>query len=333
MHRVALRRHAAGLAGRSIGPMAESARAVYGAMAANLAIAITKFTVAGITGSSAMLSEGVHSLVDAGDSVLLLVGLKRSQRPPSQDHPFGHGKELYFWSLIVAVLIFGLGGGISIYEGVLHMRAPEPVRDAAWTYVVLACAAVFESISLGIALRQFRREQPGRPLWQAMRGSKDPTTFTVIAEDSAALAGLAIAAAGIWSSEAFGLPELDGAASVLIGVLLAGVAVLLIRESRGLLVGEGIRPETAAAIRKIAAGEPIVTGVGPILSMYVGAGDALVTMDVTLREQCSTGDAAQSIRRIEQRIRERFPTLRRIYIEPSVGLADSVARKADGSGP
>ncbi|MBE7940377.1 MULTISPECIES: cation diffusion facilitator family transporter [Ramlibacter] len=300
--------------------MAESATAIYGAMAANLAIAVTKFAVAGVTGSSAMLSEGVHSLVDTGDSILLLVGLHRSRRAPSADHPFGHGKELYFWSLIVAVLIFGLGGGVSVYEGVQHIRAPEPLADPFWNYVVLACAAVFESISLGIGLRQFLRQHAGQPFWKALRSSKDPSTFTVIAEDSAALAGLAIAAAGIAASQALGMPELDGVASLLIGVLLAGVAILLIRQSRGLLVGEGIRPETAAAIREIAHQEPGVTGVGPILSMYVGAGDALVTMDLTLREHCSAGEVTQTIRRIEQRVRERFPTLRRIYIEPVAAL-------------
>ena len=302
--------------------MAESPRAVYGAIAANVAIAVTKFAVASITGSSAMLSEGVHSLVDTGDGLLLLVGLRRSQRPPSEDHPFGHGKELYFWSLIVAVLIFGLGGGVSAYEGIQHMRAPEPIRDAFWNYVVLAFAFVFESISLGIALRQFLREHPGRPFWQALHNSKDPTTFTVIAEDSAALAGLVIAALGIWSSEAFGIPELDGAASLLIGVLLAGVAVLLIRESRGLLVGEGIQPATAKAVRAMASEEKAVAAAGPVLSMYIGAQEALVTMEITLREGTSAADAAHAIRRIEQRVRERFPTIRRIYIEPVLAAGD-----------
>lgn len=302
--------------------MAESSRAVYGAIVANVAIAVTKFAVAGITGSSAMLSEGVHSLVDTGDGLLLLVGLRRSQRPPSEDHPFGHGKELYFWSLIVAVLIFGLGGGVSVYEGIQHMRAPEPIRDAFWNYAVLAFAAVFESASLCIALRQFLQQHPGRPFWQALHDSKDPTTFTVIAEDSAALAGLVIAALGVWSSQAFGIPELDGAASLLIGVLLAGVAVLLIRESRGLLVGEGIQPATAKAIRAMATEEPVVAEVGAVLSMYIGAQEALVTMEITPRDGTSAADAAHAIRRIEQRVRERYPTIRRIYIEP-VPLARS----------
>src|SRR3954454_10640181 len=138
--------------------MAESKMAVYGAIAANLAIAVTKFAVAGITGSSAMLSEGVHSLVDTGNGALLLVGMRRSELPPSAEHPFGHGKELYFWSLIVGVLIFGLGGGVSLYEGIQHVRNPTPMEDPHWNYIVLGCAAVFEGTSFAIAFRQFSRE-------------------------------------------------------------------------------------------------------------------------------------------------------------------------------
>jgi cation diffusion facilitator family transporter len=301
--------------------MSESTGAVYGAIAANCAIAVTKFVVAGVTGSSAMLSEGVHSLVDTGDGLLLLVGLRRSKRPASQDHPFGHGKELYFWSLIVAVLIFGLGGGVSVYEGIAHIRSPAPISDPFWNYVVLACAGVFEGISLFIGLRQFRQEQRGRPFWEALHNSKDPTTFTVIAEDTAALAGLVIAALGIWASEAFHLPELDGVASLAIGVLLAGVAVLLIRESRGLLVGEGVRPETAKAIRGIANAEDVVQDVGPILSMYIGPNQALVTTAITVREGTSAAAAAQAIARIEAQVRERFPTVSRIYVELSQAAA------------
>jgi len=217
--------------------MAESRIAIYGAIGANLAIAATKFAVAGVTGSSAMLSEGIHSAVDTCNGVLLLVGTWRSELPASDEHPFGHGKELYFWSLIVAVLIFGVGGGVSFYEGVLHVREPTPLTDPFWNYVVLGAAALFEGISFAIALRQFRREARGRPLWQALRGSKDPTTVTVLAEDSAALAGLAIAAVGVYASHVLDRPEVDGMASIAIGLLLAGVAVLLVRESRSLLVG------------------------------------------------------------------------------------------------
>ena len=188
---------------------------MYGAIVANLAIALTKFIAAGITGSSAMLSEGIHSTVDSGNGVLLLVGMKLSQRKATPEHPFGHGKELYFWSLMVAVLIFGLGGGISAYEGVLHMLHPRPLQDPTWNYVVLA-------------------------------------------EDAAALGGLALAAIGVYLSHRLDLPIVDGAASVAIGILLAGVAVLLIIESRGLLIGEGVQPETAQAIRDIAARNPRV---------------------------------------------------------------------------
>jgi len=227
-----------------------------------------------------MLSEGIHSTVDTFNGVLLLVGLKLSQRPATPEHPFGHGKELYFWSLIVAVLIFGLGGGMSFYEGVQHIRNPEPMQDPLWNYVVLGGAGVFEGASFVIALRQFLKEAGGTPFWEALHRSKDPTTYTVLAEDSAALAGLVVAALGIALSHRFEKPELDGAASLIIGLLLAGVALALIRESRGLLIGEGIRPETARAIRSIALGQPKVRDVGRVLSMYIGPDDVLVTMDL-----------------------------------------------------
>jgi cation diffusion facilitator family transporter len=210
----------------------ESKIAVYGAIAANTGIALTKFVAAAVTGSSAMLSEGIHSTVDTGNGVLLLVGMKLSRRKSTPEHPFGHGKELYFWSLMVAVLIFGLGGGISAYEGVLHMLHPEPLRDATWNYVVLGAAALFESGSFVVALRQFLGAKGDVPFWRALRTSKDPTTFTVLAEDAAALAGLAVAAVGVYLSHRLDLPILDGAASVVIGLPLAGVAVLLMSQSR-----------------------------------------------------------------------------------------------------
>lgn len=296
--------------------MAESRTAIYGAIAANVAIAVTKFIVAGVTGSSAMLSEGIHSLVDTGNGALLLMGERRSRRPASAEHPFGHGKELYFWSLIVAVLIFGLGGGVSLYEGVLHVMHPNPLEDAHWNYIVLACAAVFEGASLAIALRQFTRERGDTPFWKALRTSKDPSTYTVMAEDSAALAGLAIAALGVFASHWLGMPRLDGVASILIGLLLCGVAMLLIRESRGLLVGEGVSPETARAIQEIARGEAGVRDVGRVLSMYVGPEDVLVTFDLHFAPDVPAGEVASTIRRIEQAVRERYPRVRRIFLEP-----------------
>lgn len=306
--------------------MAESKVAIYGAIGANVAIAATKFVVAGITGSSAMLSEGIHSAVDTFNGVLLLVGIRLSQRPATPEHPFGHGKELYFWSLIVAVLIFGLGGGVSFYEGIQHIRKPEPMRDPTWNYVVLALAFLFEGASFLIALRQFRAQARGVPFWRALGQSKDPTTYTVLAEDSAALMGLAVAALGIYLSHRFGLPELDGAASVVIGLLLAGVAVLLIGQARGLLIGEGIRPETARAIRSLAMEQPSVSDVGHVLSMYIGPDEVLAIVDVNFKEGTATGEAADAISAIEGQVRARFPMIRRLFIEASEAPVETVAR-------
>ena len=307
--------------------MAESKIAIYGAIGANVAIAATKFVVAGITGSSAMLSEGVHSAVDTFNGVLLLVGLHLSKRPATAEHPFGHGKELYFWSLIVAVLIFGLGGGVSFFEGVQHIRQPEPMRDPFWNYVVLAAAALFEGTSFLIALRQFRAQARGLPFWQALDRSKDPTTYTVLAEDSAALVGLAVAALGIYLSHALDMPELDGVASVIIGVLLAGVAVVLVAQARGLLIGEGIPPETPRAIRAMAMEQECVEEVGHILSMYIGPDEVLVVVDVNFKDDPPTGEAADAIAAIEKQARARFPMIRRIFIEASE--APAPARTSD----
>jgi cation diffusion facilitator family transporter len=297
--------------------MAESRIAIYGAIGANIAIAVTKFVVAGITGSSAMLSEGIHSSVDTFNGILLLVGLRLSKRPASVEHPFGHGKELYFWSLIVAVLIFGLGGGVSFYEGIEHIRHPEPLGDPTWNYVVLAAAAVFEGTSFLIALRQFRAQAGGTPFWQALDRSKDPTTYTVLAEDSAALAGLAVAALGIYLGHRFDMPVFDGAASMVIGLLLASVALLLIAQSRGLLIGEGVRPETARAIRELAMAQPSVEEVGRVLSMYIGPDQVLAIVDVNFKDDTDTGEAAAAIAAIERQVRARFPMIKRLFIEAS----------------
>ena len=301
--------------------MAKSRVSIYAAIAANVAIAVTKFVVAGITGSSAMLSEGIHSAVDTFNGVLLLVGLKLSQRPATPEHPFGHGKELYFWSLIVAVLIFGVGGGLSFYEGVQHVLHPEPMRNPVWNYVVLGVAAVFEGSSLAIALRQFLKQARDTPFWEALHRSKDPTTYTVLAEEAAALVGLLVAAVGIALSYRFDKPEWDGVASLIIGLLLAGVAVALIRESRGLLIGEGIRPETARAIRSLALEQPKVRDAGRILSMYIGPDDVLVTMDLDFDDGTEAADAAAAIAAVERQVRDRYPMIKRLFIEAGTAPA------------
>ncbi|MGI4847966.1 MAG: cation diffusion facilitator family transporter [Janthinobacterium lividum] len=296
----------------------ESPIAIYGAIAANVAIAVTKFVVAILTGSSAMLSEAIHSSVDTFNGLLLLVGLKRSKRPATPEHPFGHGKELYFWSLIVAVLIFGLGGGVSLYEGFQHILHPVKMVDATWNYVVLGLAFVFEGISFAIALREFLAEKGSTPFWKAIHRSKDPTTYTVLAEDSAALVGLLIAALGIFLSHRYNIPELDGAASVLIGLLLAGVAVLLVRESRGLLIGEGIRPDTAAEIRSLALEKPEVHSVGRIQSMYLGPDEVLVTMELEFVDGTLASRSAQTVGLLERQVRDRYPMIQRLFIGADV---------------
>ena len=294
----------------------ESPLALYGAIAANVAIAVTKFAVAAHTGSSAMLSEAVHSTVDTGNGLLLLWGLHRSRRPPNATHPFGHGRELYFWSLIVAVLIFGLGGGVSFYEGVRHWRHPQPPQDPFWNYVVLGAALVFEGSSFIVAWRQFRSQSQsrGRSVWQALRLSKDPTTYTVVAEDAAALAGLVIAMAGIALADALGRPEVDAIASMLIGLLLAGVAVLLVREARGLLVGEGVQPHTAAAIVELARRHAEVVATGPVLSMYSGPDEALVTLDLRLAPGVTAARAVEVMEALRADIQQRYPMLTRVHL-------------------
>ena len=320
----------------------ESPLAVYGAIAANVAIAITKAVVAAVTGSSAMLSEAIHSAVDTGNGLLLLWGVHRSRRPATAMHPFGHGRELYFWSLIVAVLIFGLGGGVSFYEGVRHLRHPQPLRDPFWNYVVLGAAMVFEGASFAVAWREFRKQARkqarDRPLWTALRMSKDPTTYTVLAEDGAALAGLVIAAVGIALAHALGRPEIDGIASLLIGLLLAGVAVLLVREARGLLVGEGVQPTTAAEIQAMARRHEEVLATGPVRSMYLGPDEALLTLDLLFRPEVPALRAAGVCEALREEIRVRFPMLTEVHLglaKPGDGDTSgiSIAGKAAHSGP
>nr|HET7858652.1 cation diffusion facilitator family transporter [Caldimonas sp.] len=295
--------------------MAESKLAVFGAIAANAAIAAMKFVGAAATGSSAMLSEGIHSLVDTGDGVLLLVGMRLADRRADERHPFGYGKELYFWSLIVAVLIFGVGGGVSIYEGILRLLDPRPMEDAGWSYAILAAAAVFEGTSLAISLRQFRKSIGDEPFWESLRTSKDPTLYTVMAEDSAALLGLAAAAIGVFGSHTLGMPSIDAGASIVIGLLLCGVSTLLVVQARKLLVGEAVASDVAEAIRAIAQGEPSVHRAGWPLTMYLGPDDVLLALDAEFEAGVPAEEVSRAVNRIEDAVRKRFPEIGRIYIE------------------
>src|ERR1051325_5263645 len=231
---------------------------VYAALAGNLAIAVTKFVAAAITGSSAMLSEGIHSVVDTGNGALLLLGVRLSRKPPDATHPFGYGMELCFWSLVVAIMIFALGGGMSVYEGVTHITHPNQLKDPTWNYIVLGFALLFEGISFLFAMKAFRKEKGKRGIWQTVHTSKDPTTFTVLFEDTAALLGLLVALVGISLGHWLNKPYLDGVASIVIGAILGVVAAFLAYESKGLLIGEGVDDETLDSIRAIAAEDSAV---------------------------------------------------------------------------
>lgn len=293
----------------------ESRTAVYVGIAANLLIAATKFGAAAVTNSSAMVAEGVHSLVDSGDGMLLLLGAKRSARPPDETHPLGHGKELYFWALIVAVLFFALGGGMSFYEGIQHIMHPEPVSQPKWNYIVLGFSFVFTLISFGVAFRAFRKRLAGRGYWTAFRQSKDPTLFTLILEDVADIIGLVLAFFGVFLSHVLNKPYLDGIASMAIGAVMTVVAILLVRESKGLLIGEGATSVKRETIRNAALADPAVSAVRKLITMYFGPDTLLVAMDVDFSRGLDTNSIGTAINRMESRVKESTPEVEHIYIE------------------
>lgn len=295
---------------------ASSKFVIYAAIGANLAIAIMKFVAAALTGSSAMVSEGIHSLVDTGNGGLLLFGIHKSKQPADATHPFGYGKELYFWSLIVAVLIFGVGGGISIYEGIAHLLHPRPLEDPFWSYLVLGFAAVFEGLVFVVAFRAFQAlKGEDESIWQAIKSSKDPTTFTVLFEDAAAMLGLIFAFVGIFLAHQFENPYLDGVASVCIGLLLAAVAVVLAYESKGLLVGEGTDPQTLEKIRKLAEADPGVKKMLMPLTMHFGPDTVLLTVDIEFHKRLSATEVEEAVDRLDKSIRTQYPNIKHIYIE------------------
>jgi cation diffusion facilitator family transporter len=289
---------------------------VYAAALANLAIAVTKFAVATVTGSSAMISEGIHSSVDTGNELLLLLGIHRGKRPPDERHPFGHGKEVFFWGLIVAIVLFGLGGGMSIYEGFTHLRRPRELGGSVWTYVVLGASFLFEATSFSVALRAFRRSKPRRiGWWDALRASKNPSVYTVLVEDSAAMTGLVIAFLGVTLGRALRLPWIDGVASLAIGVLLAGTALFLARESLGLLVGESAGQAVVARIREAVVHDEAVRCVREVLTMHLAPDRILVNVSVEFRNGLSGDDVLRAIARIDGAIREAIPMVTRVFVD------------------
>lgn len=293
--------------------------AVYAAMASNLMIAATKFAAAAYTGSSAMLSESIHSLADTGNESLLLVGERMSKKPADENHPFGHGKELYFWSLIVAILLFGLGGGMSIYEGIAHIRHPTPIQNPVTNYIVLLIAAVLEGSSLGVAIRELRAGSRTGNLLHAVEKSKDPSVFVVLFEDSASLLGLAVALGGVYFSDRLGNPYIDAVASVVIGLILGMVAIILAYKSKQLLLGEALEPEQVREITNLAQTDPAVERLRHPLTMYLGPDEVLLDLDIQFRKGLAVSDVVTAVDRLEKEIRKRYPEITRIFIE-----ADSV---------
>jgi cation diffusion facilitator family transporter len=294
---------------------AESRAAVIAAIVGNLAIAVSKAVVAFVTGSSAMLSEAIHSVVDTGNGALLLYGMRRSKRPPDPAHPFGHGHELYFWALIVGVLVFGLGGGMSIVNGVRHVLEPVEITDAGWSYAVLGVAAIFESVSWWFGWRAFRGERRGRGIVETIERSKDPTTFAVLLEDSAALLGLVFAFVGVAASEFFGMPWVDGAASILIGLLLCAAAGVMMNESRKLLVGEGMERATLETIRQVATADPAVAHVGRLLTLYLGPEEVMLVIELNFHDEISIAELREAMARLKGAIRAKYPRIQRVFYD------------------
>lgn len=301
-------------------------KTIYAAMVANFAIAIIKFIAASITGSSAMLSEGIHSVVDTGNELLLLFGIRKSKKPADDSHPFGYGQELYFWTLIVALFIFAIGGGMSIYEGINHLQEPEPLTDPFWNYVVLALAVLFEGYSWNVALQEFLASKNEDSFWTAIRASKDPTIFTILFEDTAALIGLFVAFLGVLSGHLLNNVYLDGVASIVIGVILCGVALLLAAESKGLLIGEGADAETVASIKKITNNDPAVEKVMKVLTLHFGPQEILLNLEINFVADLETEELAIAIERLEDALNSRHPEVKNIFIE-----AKSISAKRKSS--
>lgn len=289
---------------------------LYAALAANIGIAAAKFVAAAITASSSMLTEGVHSLVDSLNQILLLYGQRRAKRPPDAEHPFGYGRELYFWAFVVAILIFGLGAGVSVYEGYLHILDPEPLRDPLVNYIVLGIATAMEGTSWVVAIREFRASKGDCSWWKAIRESKDPSGFIVLFEDSAALAGLVVAAIGVWASHAWDDPRIDGMASIAIGLILAAVATLLAREAKGLLIGERANPDLIAQVRAMLEAEPQITAVNHVRTIHTAPDRVFVAISADFDDALAMGAAETLIERIEAKLKAALPQLSSIYIRP-----------------
>ncbi|QNA88794.1 cation diffusion facilitator family transporter [Massilia sp. Dwa41.01b] len=297
-------------------PAGDSRKVIYAAIVANLGIATAKFVVAALTGSAAMLAEGIHSAVDTGNELLLLVGEKVAARKPDARHPFGYGKAVYFWALIVALSVFSLGGGLSIYHGIHSLREPAPAGDPFWNYVVLGVAFVFEGYSWNVSRRALNSSrQPGTTLWQTVKASKDASVFTVFIEDTAALLGIVVAAGGILLGQLLANPTIDPIASILIGLLLVGAAFTLARQTGGLLVGESVGVEQTGKLKELFAADPDIEKVGQLMTMQLGPDDVLLTAAVRFRRGMRIDEVDVAIERLQATVAAFDPAISRVYFE------------------
>ena len=294
----------------------ETTRVVNAALIGNLLVAVTKVAAALVTGSSAMRSEAVHSAVDTGNELLLLYGLRKAARPPDADHPFGHGREIYFWSFIVALLFFALGAVVSVYQGIHHLRAPVEINRPVVNYVVLGLALLFEGGSWRVAFEHFRATKGELGYFDAVRRSKDPTTFIVLAEDTGAVIGILIALAGTVAARVFARPELDGMASIGIGILLGLIALVLARETKGLLIGEPARSEITDAICRLASAEPGIQRSNGLFTVHIGPHQVVAALSVDFKDSLSALEVERIVASLEDRVREAHPEVVSLLIKP-----------------
>ncbi|WP_417317250.1 cation diffusion facilitator family transporter [Emcibacter sp.] len=300
-----------------------SKKVIYAALVGNFLIAVTKFGAAIFTGSSAMFSEGIHSVVDTGNQGLLLFGMRQAKKPADKMHPFGYGMELYFWTFVVAILIFAVGAGISIYEGIQKTLEPHPVDNIHINYIVLGAAIIFEGFAFSVAYKEFNAARTKDNFFEEIQASKDPTIFTVLFEDTAAMLGLLVALVGIFCADYFQIPELDGIASIVIGVILALTAMLLAYEAKGLLIGEAASPDLVERVEQIAGDHPAIDGINETLTMHLGPRDILLNLSLDFRNDLPAGDLENVVSYLESTIKAEFPEIKRIFIEAQGGTEPS----------
>jgi cation diffusion facilitator family transporter len=291
-------------------------KAVYAALVGNAAIAVAKFVAAWFTGSGAMVSEGAHSLVDCANEILLLYGLRRAAKPADLGHPLGHGREVYFWSFIVALMFFVLGACVSFYEGVDHLLHPQPLHNLTVTYGVLAFSIACEATSLRVALKEFAAQKGSLDYLTAVRRSKDPTVFTVLLEDTTAIIGLLLALAGILAADLLGLPQLDGAASIGIALLLGAMAIFLATETKALLIGEQASPDLEAVVFLAAEKDHAVLRANGVFTVHMGPREVVAELSLEFRPEVSAAEVEDAVERIEAHIREQHPEVSMLFIKP-----------------